>query len=130
MTDLVSPWLAEQIEKRLLECRDWIPAQQLVAEFGLKSERYLRASGDKPGLCSAFAISSNKGFRHVRCCTQEEFAAFYETMRKHGIGELVRAGRLRRMRTNVVSDNASVVDGQMIAAAVAPFVPVAEEVAA
>lgn len=122
--------LTNMIEAFLLRQTDWIPAATLVARYNLASERELRATGDKPGLCSAFAISGVKGFRHVRCCTQAEFEEFHERIRKHGIGELVRAARLRRLRGNVVRDNASVVDGQTIAGAVAPFVPVAEEVAA
>lgn len=122
--------LSSMIEAFLLRSSDWVPASAIVARYELSDERELRATGAKPGLCSAFAISGAKGFRHVRCCTQPEFHAFYTRMRKHGIGELARARRLLRARGKVVAGNVSVVDGQEFAEAVAPFVPTAEEVLA
>jgi hypothetical protein len=118
---------SKMIEAYLLRHAGWIPAATIVQEFGLGDGRALRAAGDKPGLCTAFAISGARGLRHVRCCTQAEFDAFYTRMRKHGIGELVRARKLLRARGKVVRDNASVVDGQVIASEVVPTV---EEVAA
>lgn len=121
---------SQMIEHYLLRHAGWIPAANIVEEFGLGDERVLRAAGSKPGLCTAFAISGPRGLRHVRCCTQPEFDAFYSRMRKHGIGELVRARKLLRTRGKVVRGNASVVDGQEFHAAVAPSVPTAEEVAA
>jgi hypothetical protein len=116
------------IEAFLLRSTDWVPASAIVARYDLSDERELRASGDKPGLCTAFAISGPRGLRHVRCCTQPEFDAFYSRMRKHGIGELVRAKRLLQARGKVVVGNVAVVDGQTIASEVAPFVATAEEV--
>lgn len=116
-----------EIEAYLLSHGGWIPAAIIVEEFGLGDERMLRATGAQPGLCTAYAISGPRGLRHVRCCTQPEFDAFYSRMRKHGIGELVRARRLLRARRKVVVNNASVVDGQEFAQAVAPFVPTSEE---
>ena len=117
-----------EIEKCLVAHGGWVSAAFLVEDFGLSDERELRATGNKPGLCSAFAISGKRGFRHVRCCTQSEFDEFFSRMRSHGIAELVRARKLKRARGKVVVDNVAVVDGQTIANEVAPFVPTTEEV--
>ena len=119
-----------EIEKCLVAHGGWVSAAFLVDDFGLSDERELRATGDKPGLCSAFAISGKRGFRHVRCCTQQEFDEFYSRMRSHGIGELVRARRLMRARGKVVVNNVAVVDGRTFASEVAPFVPTIEGIPA
>ena len=89
--------LAAQIEAFLLSSRRWVSADELCERF-LVNEREFRATAGRPGLCSAFAISGNSGFLHVACASDEEFAGFYERVRRHGIGELVRVRRLRRRR--------------------------------
>lgn len=96
MTDL-----AEQIEAYLREQRGWVKAADLVRRFNLRDERHLRAIGDKPGLCSAFAISGNKGFRHIEFCSDGEWHRFSERIRQHGIAELVRVKRLRLKRSTL-----------------------------
>ena len=88
---------AAQIEAYLLENRHWIPAPEICARFGVH-ERALRGLGDRPGLCSAFAISGDKGLKHVRYATDAEFDHFSNRLRQHGIAELVRVRNLRRLR--------------------------------
>lgn len=93
--------LAAAIEEWLLERADWVAAAEIETAFGVK-ERELRATDGAPGLCTAFAISGNRGYRHVENATNEEFAHFYARERGGGIGRLVRARRLKRRRENVL----------------------------
>ena len=75
--------LAEQIERHLLDRGEWVPARELCRRFGL-TERQLRAVGDTPGLCEAFAISiPGHGYKHIRLATTAEFihAKHYEKRR-------------------------------------------------
>lgn len=94
--------LAEQIEKHLLEARGWVKSFDLQIKFGV-GERQLRALDGKPGLCSEFAISGNKGFKHVRYATDAEFTRSYQRARKHAIAELVGARLRKRYRERLVS---------------------------
>lgn len=89
--------LADQIEAHLLQRRDWVPAAELVSIFGVR-ERELMALDDRPGLCSLFAISGNKGYKHIAVATDSEWSQHYGRERKHNIGALVtlRAKRQRR----------------------------------
>lgn len=65
--------VAGQIERYLLERRDWVSAAELCERFGI-SERRLRQMYDRPGLCTAFAISlSKQGFKHVAMATEAEW---------------------------------------------------------
>ena len=87
--------LAQQIEKHLLEARGWVTTAELEMKFGIR-DRALRTLNGKPGLCSEFAISGNKGFKHVQYATDAEFERSYQRARKHAIAELVGA-RLRKL---------------------------------
>jgi len=76
----------------------WVKASDLVMLFDLGTDRALRAIGYQEGLCSAFAISSDKGFKHVERATPTEYRRFKHRLRKHAIGELRRTSRLDRRR--------------------------------
>jgi hypothetical protein len=64
--------LAQQIENLLLERHGWVTAAELQKECRVNG-RARRALDGKPALCSEFAISGNKGFKHLRYATDEEF---------------------------------------------------------
>ena len=85
---------AAEIEAFLLRHATWIDTQTLLVAFQIE-ERELRQTGDVPGLCTEFAISGNKGFRHIDCCTAEEFADFTNRLRPHAIHTLMRIKKLR-----------------------------------
>jgi len=89
--------LAASIEAWLLAQRGWVDSDALCVVFHVDA-RELRATGDAPGLCSHFAISGPRGFRHIANATEEEWIHFHARMRAHGINELrrVKALRLRR----------------------------------
>jgi len=90
--------LAEQIEQHLLTRGAWVPSDEICALFAV-TDRQLRQVNDSPGLCSAFAISSQKGFKHVAKATTREWLHFKHRLRKHGISELVRVRNLGRARS-------------------------------
>jgi len=94
--------IAQQIERYLLACGDWIPVREICRRFDIR-ERRLRALDDRPGLCSRFAISGDKGIKHVSCATTTEWLQFKHRLRKHGIGELVRVRDLDRRRQTVTT---------------------------
>ena len=94
--------LAQQIEKHLLETHGWVTAWELQSKFGI-GERALRALDGKPGLCSEFAISGNKGFKHVQYATDAEFDRSYKRARKHGIAELIGARLRKRYRERLLA---------------------------
>lgn len=96
MTDL-----ARQIESFLLANRRWVKSEELCERFEIR-QRQLRALGDEPGLCSEFAISGDKGFKHVLHATNDEFERSYQRSRRHGIGELIGARRRRRYRDRLL----------------------------
>ncbi len=89
--------LAEQIEAFLLSERGWVSASLLCERFNVR-ERALRGISGKPGLCSTFAISGDKGYKHVARATEREFERFRSRLREHAIAQMVRARRLRRLR--------------------------------
>lgn len=95
--------IEQEIEAHLLQSRDWIPAADLAARWGV-SERSLRDLDGRPGLCTPFAISRNKpgGYKHVSAATPAEWLEFKHSMRKHAIRELVRVRRLGVVRHQVV----------------------------
>ena len=93
---------AKEIERFLLERRGWVTASELEKEFGI-NDRALRALDGKPGLCSEFAISGNKGFKHVRYATDTEFDRSYQRSRKHAIGELIGARLRKRYRQRLLT---------------------------
>jgi len=97
--------LADQIEAHLLQRRDWVPAAELVARFQVR-ERALRALDERPGLCSRFAISGNRGYKHIAIATQAEWDEHYGRERKHNIGALVTLRAKRRRREQLVREYA------------------------
>ncbi len=94
--------LAQEIEKHLLEARGWVTSWELQSKFGI-AERAFRALDGKPGLCSEFAISGNKGFKHVQYATDAEFERSYQRARKHAIAELVGARLRKRYRDRLIA---------------------------
>jgi len=89
--------LAAEIEAFLLKREGWIAADELCLIFHVEP-RELRTSGEKPGLCSAFAISGPRGFRHINRCTDAEWQQFSERIHAHGLAELRRVFTLRQKR--------------------------------
>ena len=98
--------LADKIEQFLLANRRWVKSDELRERFGIR-ERQLRALGDQPGICSEFAISSDKGFKHVRHASEGEFTHSYKRVRRHAIMELLGARRRRRYRERLLIDKPS-----------------------
>jgi hypothetical protein len=94
---------AKKIEQFLLENRRWVKADELCARFGIR-ERQLRAYDGRPGQCSEFAISGDKGFKHVQHASEEEFQRSDQRSRRHAIGEFVSARLRRRYRQRLLTD--------------------------
>ena len=88
---------ANRIEAYLLAAHGWVRAEDLCAAFNV-TKRELRAVGERPGLCSRFAISGNKGFRHIKHCTAAEFSHFCQRVVAHAEGEIARVNDLRTIR--------------------------------
>ena len=89
--------LAGEVEAFLLAEKRWVSAAELEERFGMK-ERAFRQVGEKPGLCTLFAISGDRGYRHVACASPKEWERFQTRQRQHSIGQLVRVRRLRKLR--------------------------------
>ena len=96
--------LEQRIEDYLLEATGdgWIKSKVLCARFEIK-ERQLRKVGSTPGLCSGFAISGDKGFKHVKRASKTEFLRFKHGMRKHAVSELRRVRDLDQRRHQVTT---------------------------
>ncbi len=88
------------IEQYLLAIGTWVPAQDICDTFHV-TERQLRQVGDEEGLCSGFAISGDKGFKHVSLATPDEYLRFKHRIRGHGIQELRRVRDLDKRRHEV-----------------------------
>jgi hypothetical protein len=88
------------IEQYLLAIGAWVPAQEICDTFHV-TERQLRQVGDVEGLCSAFAISGDRGFKHVAKATPTEYVRFKHRIRGHGIQELRRVRDLDKRRQAV-----------------------------
>ena len=114
--------LAARIDAFLLARQDWVSAAEICVEFGV-ADRALRATGRRHGLCSECAISGDKGFRHVRHATDEEFTKAYGRMRRHGLGELVHARKLLRKRLAVVVPRPPLVFERATGQALLPALP-------
>jgi hypothetical protein len=97
----MNPALTAEIENFLLLARCWVTSEELRQVFGLADDRALRRCGDKPGLCSLFAISGDKGFKHVAHASPLEWERFSERIRAHGISELSRLKALRETRARI-----------------------------
>ncbi len=95
--------LKEAIEQYLLSAPGdgWVKSAELCERFGI-AERQLRKVGDQDGLCSDFAISSDKGFKHITLASTREWLAFKHRMRQHAIAEMVRTRNLDRRRSTVL----------------------------
>lgn len=94
--------LEQRIEEYLLiqPFPGWVKSDTLCAVFDI-NERQLRKVGSQPGLCSAFAISGDKGFKHVKSASKGEYLRFKHRLRKHAIAELSRVRDLDRRRHQV-----------------------------
>ena len=92
--------MEKQIEAFLLEVKDWVLAQVICARFTL-TERALRAHNGKPGVLDNFAVSSDKGYKHISLFTQEEFLERCHTIRRHGIGELRKTRLWKKVRARI-----------------------------
>jgi hypothetical protein len=88
------------IETYLRTIGTWVPAADICATFHV-TERQLRQVGEEEGLCSGFAISGDKGFKHVSLATTGEWLHFKHRLRKHGIQELCRVRDLDKRRHEV-----------------------------
>jgi len=97
--------LEADIERFLLQRGDWVRTEEIVETFGLQDDRQLRQTNGVPGLCTRFAISSQKGFRHVSKATTKEWLEFKHKLRRHGISELSRVATLDRQRSAVTYTN-------------------------
>jgi len=88
------------IETYLVAIGKWVSSKEICEIFHV-TERQLRQVGDEPGLCSGFAISGDKGFKHVSKATREEWLHFKHRIRRHGIQELCRVRDLDKRRQQV-----------------------------
>jgi hypothetical protein len=93
--------LQDRLERYLSDAPGdgWVKTKHICKAFGLASDRPLRAVGDRPGLCTPFAISGDKGLKHIDRATTAEWLRFKHRIRKHGICELVRVRDLDRRRS-------------------------------
>lgn len=92
--------LATEIESFLRRRGEWVATDELCLIFHVEP-RELRTREDKPGLCSDFAISGPRGFRHIAACTDAEWRQFAERIHAHGAAELRRISTLRMKREGV-----------------------------
>lgn len=96
--------VAHQIELHLLRAGGWVPGSTLALLFDV-SERELRRDGNRPGLCSGFAIShTRRGFRHVKNATAEEFEEADRRVRKHARSEFYGAQQRKRYRARLLTE--------------------------
>ena len=93
---------ASQVEAFLLAERRWVSSAEICERFGIK-KRALRQIDGQPGLCSEFAVSGDKGYRHIAFATDTEFERWQRRLRTHAIGELVRVRNARRKRKSLLA---------------------------
>lgn len=98
--------LQEQLELYLFDAPGdgWVRTKDICEKFELASDRPLRAIGVEPGLCTPFAISGDKGLKHIDRATTAEWLRFKHRLRKHGICELVRVRNLDRRRSRATRE--------------------------
>jgi hypothetical protein len=94
--------LATEIERYLLLTKGWVGSEVLCDRFGVGDPRGLRGIGRKPGLVSAFAISSDHGYKHVEHATTGEWLRFKARIVYHAVSELRRVHLLQRRRHGVL----------------------------
>ena len=93
--------LATQIEALLLTEHRWFSTEELCRRFDLHPDgRAFRQVGDHPGLCTEFAVSGNKGFKHIFYSTDGEWDRFSTRIRNHSIRQLVKIKILRLKRNS------------------------------
>jgi hypothetical protein len=92
--------VAEQIEIWLLTQPRWVPAAEICSRFEVP-ERRLRWAEGRPGILTRCAIShSQRGYKHVRHATPEEFAEADRRDRKHNASRYLALRARRRFRQN------------------------------
>jgi len=96
--------LKEAIESYLLSIpgNGWVKGKVLCERFDLRNDRALRGVGNRPGLCSDFAISGDKGLKHVERAGRIEYLRFKHRLRRHAISELIRVSTLDKRRNNQI----------------------------
>lgn len=99
---------AAQIETFLRASGGWVPAAVICAQFNV-GERALRCMERKSGLVSEFAISGDKGLKHVENATTREWLRFKARILYHATGELRRLWCLQRRRHSLQRRRGSVV---------------------
>lgn len=88
---------AIEVEAYLRQQKTWVSGAMICAVFGVQ-ERHLRAIENEAGICTDFAISGKRGFRHVLTCTQEEWEQFRIALNTHAAAEMSRVMTLARKR--------------------------------
>lgn len=96
-TDPIRQTKADALAAFLLKHSGWVSSEELCLVFQVEP-RELRSTNDLPGLCTEFAISSAKGFRHIDACTDQEWSSFEKRIRAHGKSELRRVEILSEKR--------------------------------
>lgn len=84
------------IEKFLYDFGAWMKADNLACSFNLTA-RDLRGA-DSP--IRDFAISGDKGYRHIANATPEEITHFCNRLTAHALEELKRVNRIKEIRQN------------------------------
>ncbi len=88
------------VERFLQERHRWVASAEICEHFGLPDDRPFRRVNGRPGLMADFAISGNRGFKHVDFATDGEWDEYSGRIRDHAVEELrgLKAKRLRRLR--------------------------------
>lgn len=102
----MNPDLPVQIERYLFERKGWVSSRELEEVFEV-NERAFRCVKDRPGLCTTFAVSSNKGFRHIAHATDEEFRKSMARIRGNALGQLMHVRQQRRTRESILATRAT-----------------------
>jgi len=79
----------------------WVSASDLARLLGV-SERDLRQTGSKPGLVSGFAVSGDKGYKHVAHASTVEWLAFRHRLWRHIVAEMRRVRTMQKRRREVL----------------------------
>lgn len=78
----------------------WVSSAELCAKFGVKERQFRQVKG-KPGLCSAFAVSGNKGFKHFTLASTSEWLRHKLRIKRNAIGQLCRIRDQQCQRANL-----------------------------
>lgn len=108
--------LSEQIEVHLLNAQGWVSVAELCQKFDL-NQRDLRAHGDEPGLCDAFAVTSTRqgesGYIHHRFLPTADWLPIKHRLRRHAIAELRKAQRWAKARARLLIEGAQMDNHQL-----------------